>query len=130
STGIVNPIVETVVIAGGEAKVDKHIIRTRGPHAFYSQLAGKLKALAHTVGHKFIKGDSDVDAREFDGLQKRITGSKKISAPTAGTSSGASVISFAAMDELIDAVEEPTHLIMMRATRRDLTSGARDPAQS
>jgi hypothetical protein len=131
STGIINPVVESLVIAGGEAKVDNHILRTRGESHLANQVAMKLKALAHAVGHKIIKGDSDADPREFDGLQKRIVGSKKISARgTAGSSSSATVISFEKLDELRDLVENPTHLIMPRAIRRYLTTGARDPAQS
>ncbi len=127
STGIVNPVVESLVIAGGEAKVDAHIIRTRGEDQMSSQIALKLKSLSHSVGHKFIKGDSDSDAREFDGFQKRVTGVKKIAANTGNTSG---VISFAAMDQLRDLVEDPTHFIMARAVRRDLTTGARDPSKS
>lgn len=127
STGITNPVVESLVIAGGEAKVDAHIIRTRGEETMASTIAAKLKSLAHTVGHKFIKGDSDVDAREFDGLQKRIGGAKKI-APNTGNTNGP--ISWPVLDELLDLVEEPTHLIMSRAMRRNITTGARDPAKA
>lgn len=131
STGIINPVVESLVIAGGEAKVDNHILRTRGTEQMAAQVAMKLKAMAHSVGHKLIKGDSDADPREFDGLQKRIVGGKKISARgTAGSSSSATVISFEKLDELRDLVENPTHLIMPRAIRRYLTTGARDPGQS
>lgn len=127
STGINNPVVESLVIAGGEAKVDAHIIRTRGEETMNSTIAAKLKSLSHSVGHKFIKGDSDTDPREFDGLQKRIGGPKKIAANTGNTSGP---ISWPVMDELIDLVEEPTHLIMSRAMRRNLTTGARDPSKA
>lgn len=123
STGIVNPIVEQLVIAGGDLDVDNFIVKTMGEGQRSTQEAMKIKALAHEISHKFIKGDSSSNPKEFDGLQKRLTGNQVISA---GGASGGSPLSLLKLDEVIDAVDTPTHLFMSKAIRRRLTAAARD----
>lgn len=122
STGVLNPLVEPLVIAGGELDVDKFIIRTQGEDQRAVHEAMKVKALAHRITETFIKGDNATEPREFDGLQNRLTGSQKISA---GSTSGGSALSLAKLDEAIDAVDSPTHLIMNKAMRRRLSAAAR-----
>ncbi len=123
STGIINPQVEQLVIAGGDLDVDKFILQTMGMDQRAAQEALKLKALAHTFTNKFIKGDSQSSIKEFDGLQNRITGAQLIDA---GSTSGGDALSLGKLDQLIDQVDEPTHLIMTRAMRRLLTAAARN----
>lgn len=123
SSGILNPVMDAVVIAGGDLDVDRFIIKTQGEGVRATHEALKVKALAHLWTTKFIKGDNDSDPREFDGIQKRITGSQLVDA---GNSSGGDALSLGKLDELIDLVDEPTHLLMSRAMRRRLTSAARD----
>jgi len=118
STGILNPQVEVMKIAGGDLDVDNFIIQTRGAEQRAVQEAMKVKALALSWTKTFIKGDSETDPREFDGLQKRLTGDALISNGTAG-------LSLAKLDEAIDAVDNPTHLIMSKAMRRLLTVAQR-----
>jgi hypothetical protein len=122
STGVLNPETEPLVIAGGDLDVDKFIVSTMGADQRSTQEAMKVKALAHRWARAFIKGDNSSEPREFDGLQVRLTGSQKI---TAGSTSGGAALSLAKLDELIDAVESPTHLIMNRTMRRRLTAAAR-----
>lgn len=122
STGILNPMVEALVIAGGDLDVDKFIIDTMGMDQRSTQEAMKIRALALSWTKKFIKGDSETEPREYDGLQKRITGAQKIAA---GSSSGGDALSLAKLDELIDQTLNPTHLIMNKAMRRRLTQAAR-----
>jgi len=121
STGILNPQVEVMKIAGGDLDVDNFIIQTRGSEQRAVQEAMKVKALALSWTKTFIKGDSETDPREFDGLQKRLTGDALISNGTAG-------LSLAKLDEAIDAVDNPTHLIMSKSVRRRLTVAARTAA--
>jgi hypothetical protein len=123
STGVLNPVVEPLVMAGGDLDVDKFIVQTTGANQRTSQEVMKIKALAHRFSLAFIKGDSVSQSREFDGLQARITGSQLIAA---GSTSGGDALSLAKLDELIDSVESPTHLFMSRAMRRRLTSAARN----
>jgi len=123
STGILNPVTEPLVIAGGDLDVDKFIVRTMGIDQRSSQEAMKVKALAHKWTFTFVKGDSTVNSKEFDGLQLRIVGNQKIDA---GAASGGDALSLAKLDELIDAVDDPTHLLMSKALRRRLTAASRD----
>lgn len=120
--GVINPVTEPLVIAGGDLDVDKFILNTMGSGQRSTREAMKVKALAHRWTKAFIKGDSASDPREFDGLQVRLTGTQKIQA---GTTANGTALSLAKLDELIDAVDEPTHLIMNRTMRRLLSAAAR-----
>lgn len=120
--GVLNPVTEPLVIAGGDLDVDKFILQTMGMEQRATREAMKVKSLAHRWTKAFIKGDSVTDPREFDGLQSRLTGTQKISA---GSTSGGSALSLTRLDELIDAVDNPTHLIMNRTMRRKLSAAAR-----
>lgn len=122
STGVVNPVVEPLVIAGGDLDVDKFIVETMGEDQRSVHEAMKVKALAHRWTATFIKGDNATEPREFDGLQTRLTGSQKI---VAGATANGTALSLSKLDELIDAVDSPTHLIMNKTMRRRLTAAAR-----
>ena len=123
STGILNPQVEVVKIAGGDLDVDNFIIQTRGADQRAVQEGMKIKALALAWTKTFIKGDSESDPREFDGLQVRITGDALIANHATGAG-----LSLAKLDEAIDAVDNPSHLIMSKSVRRRLTVAARTAA--
>lgn len=123
STGILNPVTETLTIAGGDLDVDKFIIDTMGMDQRSVQEAMKVKALALNWTLQFIKGDSTTNPRVFDGLQARITGNQLIAA---GTTQAGDALSLMKLDELIDQVQHPTHLIMNKTMRRLLTQASRD----
>jgi hypothetical protein len=124
STGVINPQTESLVIAGGELDVDTFIVKTmpgsdiRGVHERM-----KLRSLALSVTKKFIKGDSASDPREFDGLQKRLTGNQLIAA---GNTANGTPLSLEKLDEAIDQTLNPTHIVMNKALRRKMTVAARD----
>lgn len=122
STGILNPITEPLVIAGGDLDVDKFILDTMGQDQRAVQEAMKIKALALAWSKTFIKGDQTSEPREFDGLQTRIGGNQQIDA---GSTSGGDALSLAKLDALIDTVQNPTHLIMNKTMRRLLTAASR-----
>lgn len=122
STGVVNPITDSVVIAGGDLDVDRFLIETRGAQQRAVQTEMKVKNIADSWTTKFIKGDSTSDPREFDGLQARLTGNQL---KEAGSTNGGDALSLAKLDALIDAVDNPTHLIMSKAMRRRLSAAAR-----
>ncbi len=123
STGILNPVTETLFIAGGELDVDKFIVDTMGANQRSVQEAMKIKALAGRWTKEFIKGDNESDATVFSGLQARIQGSQLIAA---GSTANGTPLSLTKLDELIDAVDDPTHLIMNKALRRRLSAAARN----
>ena len=122
SAGVINPLTEALKIAGGDLDVDMSLVRMfgLGIRAGHEQL--KAKALAHEIGRVMIKGDSEANPREFDGLQKRLTGAQLL--PN-GATSGGDPLSLQNLDAAIDAVASPTHILMSKAMRRRLTAAAR-----
>lgn len=123
SVGVLNPVMEALTIAGGDLDVDKFIVDTMGQDQRSTHEAMKVKALALRWTKAFIKGDSSSNPREFDGLQRRLTGTQLITNHATGAG-----LSLAKLDELIDVVNNPTHLLMNKTMRRRLTQAARNTA--
>jgi hypothetical protein len=124
STGILNQKTEKLVIAGGDADVDRFIDKTMGSDQRAIQESGKVKAMGLAFARGFIKGDSDANPKEYDGIQKRIGGPQLFSA---GNAVGGAALSVMLLDEAIDAVYNPTHIIMNKTMRRYLTKACKDP---
>lgn len=126
STGKVDQITESLYVAGGDIDVDKFIIDTSGMGQRAVQEAMKVKALTLSLTKALIKGDNATDPNSITGLQARI--------PTTdgqALSNGVSILtglSLTKLDELIDMVDEPTHLIMNKTLRRRLSVAARTAA--
>jgi len=118
STGIINPKTETLAIGGGDLDVDTSIIKTRGAIQRTIQEGMKIKALSLFWTKTFFKGDNETEVREFDGLQKRLTGTSLIENGTAG-------LKISNLDEAIDAVDGANYLAMSKSQRRHLTAYAR-----
>lgn len=126
TTGVINPESEILRIVGGELDVDTAIIKTRG-NVRSAHEAMQVKAKALYIADKLINGDSEADPREFDGLRKRITGKQLFSANGSSNSAGTSgALKLETLDEAIDAVDSPTHLVMSKALRRKLSKAARE----
>lgn len=123
STGTTDVRTEALAIAGGEVDVDIAIVRQGGAEKRASEMARKIKSLAHKVGHTMIKGDSITSRKEFDGLQNRCTGSRLIAN---GSTSGGDALSLAKLDEAIDNTDDPNALFVSKAVRRLLTAAARN----
>jgi hypothetical protein len=86
STGTVNQLVESLVILGGDADVDRFIVQTRGNlnDQRAVQTAMKVKAASYLYQDTFFNGDTSVNSKAFDGLKKRLTGGQVIPAATNG----------------------------------------------
>ncbi|MFJ2906871.1 major capsid protein [Streptomyces sp. NPDC087212] len=86
STGTVNQKSESLVILGGDADVDKFIVKTRGnlndQRAIQTRM--KVKAAAYKFQDAFFNGDVATEPKGFDGLRKRLVGAQVISAGTNG----------------------------------------------
>ena len=124
SVGVLNPITESLVIAGGDLDVDRFITQTMGQQQRGVQEGLKVKALAHRWTLAFIKGDSSADPREFDGLQRRIPpGSSQLI--DAGATSGGDALSLFKLDTLISKVDDPNYLIMNSTMSLRLAAAAR-----
>jgi hypothetical protein len=122
STGVINPLSEALKIAGGDLDVDVATIKMMGMGVRSAHEGLKAKALGQEISRVMIKGDSEANAREFDGLQKRLTGAQLISN---GATSGGDPLSLQNLDAAIDTVISPTHILMNKAMRRRLTAAAR-----
>lgn len=122
TSGVVNPQVERLRIAGGDLDVDKSLLKTHGPSIRSTQEAMKVKALALYLAGKLVNGDSQVDAREFDGLRVRIIGDQKIAA---GSTSGGDPLSLSVLDEAIDQVDGANYLLMSKKMRNRLSAASR-----
>jgi len=123
STGIINPKVESLTIAGGDLDVDKFIVDTMGTDQRAVQESMKIKALSLSWTRTFIKGDNETEPREFDGLQVRLTGDALIANHATGAG-----LSLAKLDEAIDAVDGANYIAMSKSVRRRLTVAARTAA--
>ncbi len=122
STGVLNPITEPLVIAGGDLDVDRFIVQTQGAQQRSMHEAMKVRALGLTFTRKFLKGSQSTDPREFDGLQERLIGNQLIAA---GATANGTPLSLAKLDEAIDQVLNPTHIIMNKAMKRRLATAVR-----
>lgn len=122
STGVLNPITEPLVIAGGDLDVDRFIIKTMGASQRSLHEAMKIRSLGLSFTRKFIKGDQSSDPREFDGMQTRIVGSQLIAA---GATANGTPLSLEKLDEAIDQTLNPTHLLMNKGMARKLTAAVR-----
>lgn len=119
STGIINPQAESLRIAGGDLDVDKALVRTMGLGVRSRHEALKIKALAAEITRVLIKGDSETNPREFDGLQKRCVNAQLISN---GTTSGGDPLSLANLDALLEAVPGANVIMIPRVMRPRFTA--------
>jgi len=124
STGIINPAVETLRIAGGDMDVDLALIKTRGENIRATHESMKVKSFSLKIASKIINGDSQVNPREFDGLRVRIVGNQLVPANLQNPTQNGP-LSLESLDAAIDRVDGATHLIMSKAMRRKLTAAAR-----
>lgn len=124
SIGVINPQSETLRIAGGELDVDTALVKTHGIGVRTRQEAMQVKAMGAKITSAFINGDGG-DGVSFDGLRKRVTGYQLLAAnEDAPNANGA--LSLATLDEAIDRVDNPTHIIMSKRMRNLLSQAAKD----
>ncbi len=123
SAGIMNPETERLRIGGGDLDVDLATLKMHGDDVRSAHELRKVKALSLTIASKIINGDSVAEPREFDGLRARITGSQII---PAGNTAGGDALQITLLRDLIDAVENPTHLVMSKKLRNLLSAAASD----
>ncbi len=123
SVGVVNPLTETLKIAGGDLDVDKALIKMHGAGVRTTQEEMKVKAFGQTITDAFINGDA-TDGVSFDGLRRRVAGYQLLAAQE-DTPAASNPLSLATLDEAIDRVQGPTHLVMDSRMRNLLTRAAK-----
>ena len=117
STGIVNPQTENLKIFGGTGRVDRALVKTQGNLNDLRSIQDSMRAKAAALDFTktFFKGDEQVNAKEFDGLQKRIVGSQLLAA---GNASGGDALTLAKLDELLDLIQGGADMLFMNKTMR------------
>jgi hypothetical protein len=124
SVGVVNPQSETLRIAGGELDVDTALVKTHGVGVRTRQESMQIKAMGAKITAAFINGDGD-DGVAFDGLRKRIRGYQLLAADENAPNAN-NPLHLATLDEAIDRVDNPTHIIMSKRMRNLLSQAAKD----
>lgn len=117
--GVVNPLIESLGILGGEVKTDRQIVNKQGDVARANTIAAKVKKSGLFFDKYVIDGDPANDPAQFYGLNARLTGNQ---VQSAGTNGGQ--ITTDLFDAAIDAVvgtNENKVLVMNKAIRRKLT---------
>jgi len=124
STPTFTQITATLKILGGDADIDNFLIATRSNvqdlEAAIVRL--KAKALQQKFEDTFVNGDTAVDAKAFDGIDKLCPAGQTVSMGTNGAT-----LTLAKLDELIDLIKggKPDMLVMSKRSRRTLNSLAR-----
>lgn len=125
SVGILIPQFDSLTIAGGDIDTDKFLVDQYGPERRNIERRMKVKALSLKWTKKFFKGDNSSDPREFDGLQRRLVNSQIVYMSATDASAGAA-LTLNKLDEVIDRVDNPTHILMNKTMRRRLSAAARN----
>jgi HK97 family phage major capsid protein len=117
-------ITATLKIVGGDADIDNFLLTTRSSIQDLQSAIIRLKAKAvqQKFEDTFVNGDTAVDSKSFDGIDKLATGGQAISMGTNGAT-----LTLTRLDELIDLVKggPPAMLLMSKRTRRTLNNLAR-----
>lgn len=124
---------EALKLFGGDVKVDRAIVELEGPQARAYQIQSKVRAMRLAFEGLFIRGDSNGNAAEFDGLSVRLpaaqAGNHSQIIKNANTAAG---LDLGKLDEVIDAVDAQggsKYLVMSKSARRHLSAVARASGQ-
>ena len=124
STPTFSQVTAVLKIVGGDADIDNFLLSTRSSvqdlEAAVLQL--KAKAVQQKFEDTFVNGDTSVDTKSFDGIDKLCDAGQTVSMGTNGAT-----LSLAKLDELIDQLKggKPDILLMSKRTRRTLNNLAR-----
>lgn len=117
-------ITASLKIVGGDADIDNYLLTTRSNIQDLQAAVIRLraKAVQQKFEDTFVNGDTGVDAKSFDGIEKLTTGGQSTSMGVNGAT-----LTLAKLDEVIDLVKggPPTMLLMSKRTRRSLNGLAR-----
>lgn len=107
--GKLTPFQEATFIMDHDVDVDRAIVDRMGQQRLgYEETLG-ISAAGQLWATKFITGDNTSDAREFNGLQARSALFSR--AQHNSSSSGGAALSLLKLDQAINSVNRPTHII-------------------
>ena len=124
STPTFTQVTATLKILGGDADIDNFLIATRSNiqdlEAAVVQL--KAKAVQQKFEDTFVNGDTTVDAKSFNGIDKLTDTGQTLSMGVNGAT-----LTLAKLDELVDTIKggKPDLLLMSKRSRRTLNNLAR-----
>ena len=111
-------------IIGGDADVDNYLLQTRSNVQDLQAAVVRLraKAVQQKFEDTFLNGDTAVDSKSFDGIDKLTTGGQALTMGANGAT-----LTLGKLDELVDAIKggPPAMLLMSKRTRRTLNNLAR-----
>jgi HK97 family phage major capsid protein len=124
ATPTFSQITATLSIVGGDADIDNFLLTTRSNIQDLQAAVIRLKAKAvqQKFEDTFVNGDTAVDAKSFDGIDKLTTGGQ-----IATMGANGATMTLAKLDEVIDLVKggPPAMLLMSKRSRRTLNGLAR-----
>lgn len=130
-------------IIGGDLDVDQFLLATHGPEHRAIQEQAKAALIAQTISWQIIKGSvtaaggATADANGIDGLQVRYGGGFGSTAVVDAGENAAQILlnggasdalSLRDLDTAIQATENPTHLLMAKKMRVNMTAKLRNAA--
>jgi hypothetical protein len=124
---VINPQVESLSIFGGEIQTDAILYDLEGDKARQNEIEGKIINAGLFFDRNFIKGDPGTIPLSFPGLNSRLTGNQLLLAGTNGGNMTLEMID-ATIDQTVGG-DEGKILVMNKATRRNLTTLARNTAK-
>ena len=116
--GIVVPKVEQLYIFGGQVETDHQLVTKQGGVARANNILAKTRRASLFYDKAVIDGDSALNPKSFDGLNKRLQGRQVIEAGEDGAA-----LTLAMVGDLIDRTIGPNEkkvLVMCKADRRKL----------
>ena len=124
ATPTFSQVTATLSIVGGDADIDNFLLTTRNNVQDLQAAIIRLKAKAvqQKFEDTFVNGDTAVDAKSFDGIDKLTTGGQ-----IATMGANGATMTLAKLDEVIDLVKggPPAMLLMSKRSRRTLNNLAR-----
>lgn len=129
STGVLNPVTESLTILGGHSDVDRVLVKTQGNINNLRSIHDGLKAKAASLRFtkNFFRGNCATFATQFSGLEIRLIGDQLISV----NDSSNATLNLDKVDELIDGVlGGPDVLFMNKTMRRTINKRMRERGQA
>lgn len=125
--GVINPQFESLVIAGGEVRIDNFIVdvesNVRDAKTTYYGM--KARAMGLLFSETFMEGDTAVNPYAFDGIRKRIVNSGTTSGQYLNMGTGGATLTLDYLDQLLDLVvgdNADKVLYMNKTLRRKITA--------
>jgi len=129
--GRISPKQEASFVLDHDIDGDRAILDRNGMGRRQQEERFALKRAGRLWSQTFLTGDNTTEAREFNGLQKRVsmagTGATYTRTIHNDTGSGGAALKLAKLDELLNQVSGATHLIMPRLMKPMWIAAARSP---